>query len=230
MLAPQEFIDFFWKVAPGYRCHNSHRGRVLLPEPGNRRVYRPLSDDTALFVSFSNLSPTEDDILVFARQYGLLTRGLIPVRSPAVPPGGSEVNARAKTKGDEDSIHGELIETWKSQIEEMKFAVRFWEALRTHDEQVIRRYLVRSSRTWEFRRADSSSAVWFTVAGSDDSDTIEVAWRVLSQLMQQQLSNGIHPMLSYQRSRGRPHLTLEPQDLRSALWLQLSRAIDDDSQ
>jgi hypothetical protein len=230
MLAPQEFVDFFWKVAPGYHCHNSPRGRVLLPEPGSPRVYRPLSDETALFVSFSSLSPTEEAILAFARQYGLLTRGLIPVRSPAVQPKGPEGDARAKAKGDEDSIHGELIQTWKSHIEEMKFAVMFWEALRTNDEQVIRRYLITSSRTWEFRRADSSSAVWFTVAGSDDSDIIEVAWRVLSQLMQQQLSSGIHPMLSYQRSRGRPHLTLEPRDLRSALWLQLSRAIDDDRQ
>src|SRR5688500_12085777 len=185
MLAAKESVDFFWKVAPGHHCQDSTRGRVLVEEPGIRRVYRPLGRDTALFLKFSRLNQTEEAILFFARHYGLLTSG-----TPDLVTFPDHNNTREKEKSEEESTRGELIELWKSQIEQMKFAVSFWQAVKKKNEDTLRRYLAITSRTWDFRRADSGAAVWFAAAGHGDND--ETAWRVLSQLMQDQLVSGIH--------------------------------------
>src|SRR6185503_18120882 len=107
MLAAKESVDFFWKVAPGHHCQVSARGRVLLAKPGICRVYRPLSGSAALFLKFARLNGTEEAILVFARKYGLLTTGTIPPPHLGTVVPDRHRNARAKERGDEESIRGE---------------------------------------------------------------------------------------------------------------------------
>ena len=68
---------FEWAVAPGgYRWIESKWGVVLTPcdeEPGEPRRYRPFTKRHAgLFRTFAELEPTQDAVLSFANEFGML--------------------------------------------------------------------------------------------------------------------------------------------------------------
>ncbi len=85
-----------------------------------------------LFLRFAKLAPTQDAILKFAEQYGLLGREeVLEYREPSRIP----------------LLTGESLERWQKEIHVMRYAVEIWRAIKDRDApdiDVLTRYI-----SWE---------------------------------------------------------------------------------
>jgi hypothetical protein len=109
-------IDFTWWVqAGGYRWQelDSSEGQKILVrnQADEVREYKPLQENTGLFMSFAKLDPTEDAILSFANQYGSLYEDMACYGRPGQ----------------------EHFMAWRAEIWDLSSAVELWLLVRRGD-------------------------------------------------------------------------------------------------
>lgn len=157
---------------------------------GAERRYRPLSDETGLFLMFAQLEPTQAGILSFATQYGLL--------------GG---RAEIRVAGTEQV--GELLHVWVEEIKAMRGVVGLWDAVRAGRPNAVSTVL---------ERGDPLSAS--NVAGNRyrSGERIEAAKVLIAETITDRLQGLVSPAVLHQE--GEVAFRVMPSSLLGALWLQ----------
>ena len=120
---------FLWLATKGGKTLDAYLPGRFLTEPFpvgggtyEARFYEPMKE-SALYLNFARLEPTEDAVLAFANKFGALgdpTSHFIDL----VPDSGSEGSPAGK---------GELLDAWKDAITEMGEITRLWNAARNQD-------------------------------------------------------------------------------------------------
>jgi transposase-like protein len=221
--------DFVWEVpAHGFRWIASE-GTIQLseraPAGGRRQVrrYRPLDRYPALFRIFAGTPPTEDGILAFANQYGVL------------------------------GLSNESLQGWACQIGQLRFAVTLWNAIEAGDIETVRRYVkvkeAEGGQTILYRHDDEPEPIEANVtlhalAGPPDTsrwvfipahlmqyfppgDSIHGALFLVQEIIDQRLRVGMATRMRYDAEQDRLGLQVVPKSLLGALWFRFARSIDE---
>jgi hypothetical protein len=221
--------DFRWHVPEaGYQWTKVEVQRqvwsVLEPAGRKERHYEPLKEYKTLFREFASTPPTPEGVLAFANRYGplgVLTDGVHRLH-PAV----------ARLKG----IPGERFEVWCKEINTLKAAVDLWDMVQQEDEAGLSRHI---------RWSPDKKSVCLThlpdkKSVDDDfleefpdpdlfspGEVIRPALFYVQSLVNRVLGDNerVSPQLVYDEQRGRMVLSLLPETLLGALWLQFAQAI-----
>ena len=120
---------------------------VLLRVPGVKlRGYRPLTDETGLFLTFAALDPTTEAILAFANEYGPLggeaTYNVHPITGDVAEmtllyPGADPPIGR-------NLLASELLPVWMSEIVWMQHLVGLWQMALKKDRKGLAAFI-----SWE---------------------------------------------------------------------------------
>jgi hypothetical protein len=227
------FNQFQWTVAGnGYRITKAHRvegdsdeevfltsSKPFFVEGTLERTYLP---HVGLFRTFAELSPKRDQILSFAKRWGMLTAGIWIVEEDK-----------------STTILGEPLDLWTKQIADMSVALRLWELVKAGDSVGLRQFIRWPDQSSvRFGRPDHRG---FRVIASRDTnpdllqtftfgDLIVPAWHQLQHIINEKLEGNVSARLLWNSSTPRTRLSLYqvPGDLRSALWLQLARGVEGD--
>ncbi len=174
---------------------------------GACQLYRPL-DEPTLFRVFASTTPTEEGILGFASKYGPL--GARPHRVLLDEP-------------DKTEYQGELLETWEANIWWMNRAVQIWDAINGRPRK--RKLLLSLLNERDFERAANLHIYDLKPSGPSEResvtrDPLAHARFILSHLV----DRSIHEVpLAFGPDL---HVSIGPQSLRDALWLQLATSIE----
>jgi hypothetical protein len=212
---------------------------VLVPGPRPRqglklgfgqdllKWYEPFQTETALFRTFAATEPTEEGILAFANRYGRLSGSTYVCCEPADP------------DWPEPRLWGEPISQWRRHIARMKQAVEFWDLARQGDTAGLSRYI------WWEKSPDGANHCFCWEGEGEEKHRIEIGllnflsrleqvqpggliiptYFLLNEIINPELTNAVAPQLSYAPHQGREELSLCPQSLLGALWLQFAQAI-----
>lgn len=197
--------------------------------------YSPLEDTPALFRTFADVLPTEEEIQGFASQYGSLG-----VHESIVMP-------------NKQSALGERFETWCQEIVAMQHAIRVWEALERRDGQALHACFTRPDQcppivlshnpgtpwpwdvgtlraTPQFRQEEWQEELLFRFPGPGiPTDIAGYALVWLRARVNSQLQDLTRTRLDYvpDSTAVLPmELNIVPANLLGALWLQLARAME----
>ncbi len=195
--------------------------RQLVPagegDPVNWRETRPLDEEKALFRTFADLEPEENQILEFANQHGELD---LYTDFRSVRPAG------------ENPTRGSNLADWTERINEMKAVVQLWEAARSHDPkafegligirdgelnveasflEIVRRRL----EIWELPKPAPELDGFQKLVWTADELVKRIANRCFSPL-------GLDPRLDDGPSPDTLFLELVPTSLIGAMWLQFA--------
>lgn len=196
---------------------------LLGPGTSERRSYRPLVDESALFVKFGRLGddPSPGEISEFADRYGRL--GLLE-------PG---VLARSDSAG--EPVVAEFLDVWTDQLRLFVPCLKLWNAIRDLDTDYLRRVIhwsqdgsrvsyqsVIDGDFYEFSR-QTHLAWWDTVAPGSLEPPARLA---LSGLVTEQLARHCHPALGYREEQVGFAISLSCRNLLGCLWLQFAQAIE----
>lgn len=202
-------------------------GRSLVELPSSRaQVYEPLQDHPALCRIFADTDPSESGILVFANRYGPLG-----IQSFVLPP---------KAKDASTAVLGEPLLGWMGQLGAMKLAIELWDMVRTGDLGFLsRRVQWKDSAIGSYRQVDF---IWNDreelIASADSSqewlhrfragDVIQPARVMLHRFVNRELAKrNIAPQLLIDPSNWDSVYRVVPENLISALWLQLAHVISE---
>jgi len=210
-------LDFTWGVTrSGHRwvktCGKRHLCSVDALEkpdwPGllNRyqRVYRPLEERTGLFREFAELKPTEKQILDFVDRYGLLD---------------NTSNVEVRTAFGRRQVRGESLEHWRKEIQALKTSVTLWDAMSTN----------RNEKLLDFREALRSARLPLLVHQRfhvNDSDPAMAALSIIQTVTDEKLQQHVVIRLIFSDAGPGLRLSLLPQNLLGALWLQFAASLD----
>jgi hypothetical protein len=195
--------------------------RVLTPvAPGQDRTYNPL-DHLVLFREYSFLHHgSQEDILAFANNYGLLVEDrFIPENSDSV-------------------ILGDEFNTWTANAYAMNRCVEIWDYLTTGNvTSLLQRFQWRKTR-WHYVWPFVGLSVQERLGGAieppkgidfNSTDPRPPARLWLQQEINLQIMGHVSPRLLHELDlKGRFHgqiLTIVPNHLLGALWLQFAQAI-----
>lgn len=184
-----------------------------------------VESDPALFRTFAGLPPKPDEIANFASKWGLL------LETASDRDGSVLRNAQAVPENTDTFTFGEPLEIWASAIAHMRIAVQLWEGIQNTDEDAL------ISLLRELRRVpigvdeeqEARHRLWLRSTSSvDDSlnarEPVEAACDQLSIIINDQLSSALSLMLSRETDMAW-ELSLNPNGLLNALWLQFAYAI-----
>lgn len=248
-------LEFQWPVcAAGYAWRTSYPTAnpkqavsAIVPadlDAGEKaapaRRYRPLGEVSGLFRIFAELKPEPEDILKFASEFGLLGVGedlceaSVAKQIPKQLTADDAVNRKLV-------FRGELQESWEENIAEMKFAVMLWDASRAGDEAtlcefvawipgsefgeatdelrpVIRQPLTKPKVTGTFRLPSHFNYV--------PGDLVGPARDHVATLINRHTSGGKYGLECVTSTDHELVVGLVPRNLRDALWLQFSWAVE----
>jgi hypothetical protein len=210
-------LEFNWKVERGgYRWFNQAGKKLLCPaapfarpdwpDPFGRdcRTYRPLLEHTGLFREFAALPLSETAIRDFADRYGQLGDGKdIPI----------------ETRSGERVLREEALEHWKGEITDLRWAVALWDAISTHDQDQLKKLVA------TLKQPQTPLGVQQRLY-LENVDPAMTALAIIRNHCDARLGRVVIPRLLFEGNRPRLRLSLEPQNLLSALWLQFAVAID----
>lgn len=119
---------------------------LIKPESGYT-WYEPLIDEPTLFLEFSELNPSENEIINFAERYGMLLKtGEVEVHTPRyvffegeTPPwlkhglGQYSITENKMSLG----VYGESLNFWYREIKEIKRTIQIWHWLKEQDTEKL---------------------------------------------------------------------------------------------
>lgn len=223
--------------------------RLLLPQfaPDGEdftRAYPPLSRTPFLFRTLAQTPLTEEGILAFAQEYGLL--GLHRWVGYADVGDGH-------TMGE---LVGERLQDWRQQITLMALAVTIWDLLRSKDADGLSRYVnwqadeptpgeARKTGRWRIDAHpdrpppwDPSRREWLNACpqihaefrvvleGNQAENLFVPAEYWLVSTINDALRKQVSPELAYDSSTARQCLRFQPENLLGALWLLFAQALE----
>jgi hypothetical protein len=192
------------------------------------RVYRPLQEETGLFISFAELKPTRTAILNFSNSHGLLRGGdWMPV-------------------ADNLGGFGEPLDEWKSEIRAFSESFELWQMLIKRDNSGLARRI-----TWSgtdgvrynqrthlaglgLKHGAGATGRWIAqrhinpdlLESFRQGDVVQPAWYQLQHSINERMKDSVRPRLLWDARRTQLSLYHVPKDLISAIWLQLARAVE----
>jgi hypothetical protein len=196
------------------------------------RRYSPLRNAPALFRTFIDLEPTQEAVLAFANEYGLLGD---PVASfVALPATGTSAGGLAFdiAAGVDRYIGiGEQLCGWERQIMEMRELVELWDAATSESALMEQRIVWHPDRV-EYRNART----WALIAGSMTEpelfarfrrgERVRPALMYLQKRVNEKISEHTTARLLWDPEGTLLRLHVVPRSLVAALWLQFARAIE----
>lgn len=199
----------------------------LMIASGDGKPWQPLREQQALFKRFADLDPTKENLLRFARTYGLLGCS-VPLVEPRE--GTDWPVARGAT--------GECLKDWRVAHADLHRAVRIWDLTRADRRLSLaeQRWLAEATNVLVAERAEDTS-----------SQLIVYARQFLSALVTGYLTGNSGGRQPLERRAGEPEpfrhaapltlcdfdggaerpfaLRVRPQSLLSTLWLQFTDAM-----
>jgi hypothetical protein len=163
------------------------------------RTYRPLKEQTGLFLMFAKMEPTEEGVLKFANRFGSLLGQTTHAK---------QVTLREDTAAPASSW-AEPLDLWQRESRDMRAATEVWAAICDNDRAGLERVLKASLLSDEAARnapVEGPSWLWVTV----------------------NLRLAIHATLELRGDSTVPEVKLctSPKNLLGALWLQFSLAVE----
>ena len=197
-----------------------------------RLRYDPLTDHTGLFRTFAETEATPEGVRRFASIYGFqyerdLDRlGWFRLTVP-------------KLYGDNTAVYAEPFESWRDNILNVREVLLIWDLARQENTRELRRYLrwkegellLRSDvheLEGEYTVIDNIHRPTEQRIGFSQGDLLKPARYVAGTFVNTYLEGEVSPGLLWDRTDFSHHLTILPQSLVGALWLQFARAIDRD--
>ena len=252
----QDLFPFYWEVPKqGFRWVTeppdedgiASRSLVLASSTtagtASEKRYNPLLKRRTLFATFAETPPTEDRILAFANEYGLLGSSCIALQpesimlegDPASPIPGLRDNLVFDSVG-----VGESFESWTSEITAMRRALELWTAARDSKLAALRRMLApdnikEAEKEFQtrvntpvglFPWPDVSLSLSIAPYSKADNRCSLMAWLELQETISCRLSKHVVCRIVYSADDRRPRLRFIPKTLLGALWLQFARAVD----
>ncbi len=209
-------VEFTWRVDKGgYRWIDSSGKRYLCPAEAldrfdwpdpygiGQRTYSPLTERTGLFREFAGLKLTESAIRDFANQYGQL----------------DAANIQVHTNFGERFVRGETLDDWSNEIAEIKLAITLWDLVAARNEHAL---VALTSKLREEQRPIALERRLHL----QDADPAMTALAILRSQCDLRLSRKVISRLLFEGNLPRLKISLEPQGLVAALWLQFAIAID----
>jgi hypothetical protein len=250
----EDLFPFYWEVPeqgfrwvdePGDVNTIASRSLVLASATAagtQWKRYNPLRC-RSLFATFAQTPLTEDGILAFAKEYGLLGPSCaVRLPEPIVLKG--DPLSGIPNFCDDHTFYrmgvGESFESWSSEIATMRRMHDLWIAVRDGNLPPLRRMLAQGSIKeaeskfqthvntpvglfpWPDLSLSLSSAPYLKASPS----LRLMAWRELQDTISNRLIEHVNCRLIYSADRGRPRLQFIPKNLLGALWLQFARAVD----
>jgi len=208
-------VRFVWKVSrAGYRWTLDSTGRRLICATDaathgwnkltNRLEYQPLEKRTGLFREFANINASEAAVRSFASMFGLLE---------------SDCNVELRSEKGPVPAHGETLVFWKTEIQRLKLAVDLCDAYMTGD----RRNLVDPIVKLANKRSRFGLRPGLH---PDDGDVAIAAVQAIEELVDQNVAGRVKARFLSQGSSPLPNLSLQPQSLLGAIWLQFAAAFE----
>lgn len=232
---PNEPVFFIWNVLPGgYRWTDAETvegekpGRYLVESwdiPEGSKRYQPLRLYPALFRTFADITPEEDDILLFANEYGRLTA---PGEMLIVP------SERSPREGTLDA--GEPLSLWVSEIADMNQALTLWDMAQDRDVTGLSDFIHWSGNSVHYDSGPGLERTTRTVAHLDEEprligillhgDLVTPALFQVQHVVNQHLEGRLSPKVLWDTDYTHLNLHFMPESLIGALWLQFAQAID----
>lgn len=228
-------LYFRWQVALGGYCWldlDAPSGKLRVMATGLAdglwtTEYRPLEDpDTSgLFRIFAEAEDSEAGFLAFANKYGsLLERG---------DPGETSMFTVQGWPGHEPGAGwGERLETWATEVHDMRRCVQLWDALRNQNLPMLRDsmevHCERAGGAWVVPR-DGGQHVYLpeeVATQAPGVDLVKAAYIYIAALSNERLGEHTAPRLLYSPKKQRPLVFLMPRNLLGALWLQFAKAVE----
>jgi hypothetical protein len=216
-------VRFVWEVGDYRLQEASTDGQVgvwLIPNTWGSRSTEPLRDHSALFRTFAATAETPVAILNFANQYGLLG-------GPAVKFFG--------VLAEEESSRAEPIERWLTEIQLMRTAIALWDS-RDEPGALVREGHALEEIAERLHWLDEGQAgAWGSPAARLRQDAVidrvrknpyAVAMFTLQSVINTCLASHLKVSIEHGARDNFP-LTLEPDSLRTALWLQFAQSVED---
>ena len=189
------------------------------------RRYRPLALPISLFRNFADTELTEQAILQFANNYGLL---------------GRTVNIRMPNDQALSIVQGESLDAWKQEILLMKAAMRLWDAIKTRDEEALSarvhwdgnsgiRYDPRPDVGEMIHRIPELNEATPYINDTydfQDGDLIAPALKFLSWILNDKLEDAVSVTTVVDVKRATFHMSFSPSILLTALWLQFALSVE----
>lgn len=224
------------------RLHGFHRGAYSLPTElvGKGRVVGPvvyardsfggehrvkLRDHPLLFENFAELTPSEDNILKFARRYGLLgvtTGVLFPIRE------------------NKDQIkRGEPLQLWALEVVSLRVALKLWQMYENDDEAGLKQYVCWSGgnvtlhnppgfddlREFGNRTLETIGTIyWDEVPTLEEGDVLTPARHWVQEVVNERLEAFVALRIAEDEA-GNLVYSYQPKHLLGALWYQFSQVI-----
>jgi hypothetical protein len=238
---PNEPVFFVWNVlAGGYRWTDAETvegekpGRYLVQSwniPEGSKRYQPLQLYPALFRSFADITPTEEDILSFANEYGRLT------------PLGEMLIVRSERSSKEGTVEvGEPLSLWVSEIAAMNQALTLWDMAQNRDMTGLSGFIHWSEDGVYYdsgpgtEEHSSLGRTTRTIAHLNEGhqlggillhgDLVTPALFQVQHVVNQHLEGRLSPRVLWGKDYTHLNLYFMPNSLIGALWLQFAQAID----
>lgn len=237
---------YVWRTATVVGKEGQHTTTFLAVASDNRnlsppRRYDPLSEQTGLFLIFAATPTTQEGIRYFADRFGMLLNAKITVTPPTT---GRRTRLREVL-----SQHCEPYEQWQGEIVRMQEAVRLWNLLEGGDEEELSRHVrwtkaagknsrvefdshpelppgveppSPARRTAEVIASTEVDADWLNQFAA--GDVVLPARLLLQRMLNRQFDDKLHPRVTLDVD-GAMDLTLQPETLLAAMWLQFAKAV-----
>jgi len=236
----QEVFDFAWQVATGgYQwvrtqaepepLGSEKEGFFLTAHtpPFTGRRYAPLQQYPALFRVFIETPPTQEGILAFADQYGLLgdkitTQIILPNKQGA---------------------WGEVLQDWQIELAALKHAVVLWDLVQTGNVERLAAHIIWKEQgvTYDSHPeypsdkgpiGDVHTQEWIAIEHEPDmlarfqpGDVGQPALYYVQRVVNRHLTGRVSPRVLWNREHTELGLYMVPSGLIGALWLQFAQAI-----
>ena len=246
-------FEFQWDVRDaGYRWIDTDSGDPK-PEPGsyltdgrplgtagyNVRRCNPLALYSGLFLVFSDVDPTPESVERFANKYGML--GGDGQKFITLP---EHTTEKGTLMGS-----GERLGYWHDEILSMRQAVSVWQMARKGDVEGLSPFIEWDGRSVRYNshpelapgeRPEVPYYQTLSLIANEElnperfnrfrpRDVIEPALCYVQQVVNNRLKGRISPRMLWTEDGSRLCLFFVPGSLAGALWLQLARAIENDS-
>jgi hypothetical protein len=174
--------------------------------------YRPLEEETGLFLTFAATDSTPEGVLQFAQRYGRLGRGVEMSFHPArsSPPGAIQPG--------EDC---EPLSRWYSHIGQLSNLCRLWDMARKGNHKALLAW----SQKIAWRPIDPAT---HTVTMEPERDPAAFAYLFLADQFSFAMKGLLEPRIVWDKSMSRPVPKIVPVSLLGSLYLQFAYAVGED--
>jgi hypothetical protein len=238
-----EFCSFSWPVSTSrYECieYTDETGKPCEPQlhtfAYHLRLREPLVENPLLYREFAELPLTEDGILSFADEWGLLLSRYDLGDEADEEEGGEEglYDAAMSSFGSDETPNH-----WFKQIRTMKALVRVWDLIQKNDEaglaKVVKAGQIEGIQTIAVDLLELPDPRPFSFVNESDmpehlqrlrsGNLREFAKLALCDFVNRQFDTKCPTWLSIDPKTGSPIFLISPENLQAALWFQFADAI-----